>query len=56
MQSWQSAWDEFNQQAAQPRQQAEVQQSRIQHLEHSLSRLQSAHGAARPGASSAGTG
>jgi chromosome segregation protein len=40
MQAWQSAWDEFNQQAAQPRQQAEVEQSRIQHLEHSLSRLQ----------------
>ncbi len=40
MQSWQSDWDEFNQQAAVPRQQAEVQQSRIQHLEHSLARLQ----------------
>jgi chromosome segregation protein len=40
MQSWQSDWDEFNQQAAGPRQQAEVQQSRIQHLEHSLNRLQ----------------
>jgi chromosome segregation protein len=40
MQSWQSDWDEFNQRAAEPRQQAEVQQSRIQHLEHSLARLQ----------------
>jgi chromosome segregation protein len=40
MQSWQADWDEFNQQAAGPRQQAEVQQSRIQHLEHSLNRLQ----------------
>ncbi|MEM1191358.1 MAG: chromosome segregation protein SMC [Pseudomonadota bacterium] len=39
MQSWQSDWDEFNQRAAAPRQEAEVQQSRIQHLEHSLSRL-----------------
>ncbi|WP_439100544.1 chromosome segregation protein SMC [Congregibacter sp.] len=40
MQSWQSDWDEFNQKAAVPRQEAEVQQSRIQHLEHSLARLQ----------------
>ncbi|WP_439106764.1 chromosome segregation protein SMC [Congregibacter sp.] len=40
MQSWQAEWDEFNQKAAVPRQQAEVQQSRIQHLEHSLARLQ----------------
>lgn len=40
MQSWQSVWDEFNQRAAGPRQQTEVQQSRIQHLEHSLARLQ----------------
>ncbi|MFK8041711.1 chromosome segregation protein SMC [Congregibacter sp.] len=40
MQSWQTDWDEFNQKAAVPRQQAEVQQSRIQHLEHSLTRLQ----------------
>ncbi|MEM0954968.1 MAG: chromosome segregation protein SMC, partial [Pseudomonadota bacterium] len=40
MQSWQEAWDEFNQQAAEPRQQAEVQQSRIQHLEQVLSRIQ----------------
>lgn len=40
MQAWQTAWDEFNHRAAAPRQQAEVQQSRIQHLEHSLTRLQ----------------
>lgn len=40
MQSWQTEWDDFNQKAAVPRQQAEVQQSRIQHLEHSLARLQ----------------
>ncbi|GAB5414490.1 MAG: chromosome segregation protein SMC [Congregibacter sp.] len=40
MQAWQTAWDEFNQRAAAPRQDAEVQQSRIQHLEHSLGRLQ----------------
>jgi chromosome segregation protein len=39
MQSWQADWDEFNQRAAAPRQEAEVQQSRIQHLEHSLGRL-----------------
>jgi chromosome segregation protein len=40
MQEWQQAWDEFNLKAADPRQQAEVQQSRIQHLEQLLSRLQ----------------
>ena len=39
MQSWQSEWDAFNHRAAEPRQEAEVQQSRIQHLEHSLARL-----------------
>ncbi|WP_461518907.1 chromosome segregation protein SMC [Porticoccus sp.] len=39
MQLWQSGWDEFNQGAATPRQQAEVQQSRIQHLEQVLRRL-----------------
>ena len=40
MQAWQSDWDAFNQRSAAPRQEAEVQQSRIQHLEHSLARLQ----------------
>jgi chromosome segregation protein len=40
MQSWQQVWDEFNQHAAKPRQQAEVQQSRIQHLEQALQRIQ----------------
>ncbi len=40
MHDWQQQWDEFNQHAAQPRQQAEVQQSRIQHLEQVLQRLQ----------------
>ena len=39
MQNWQQAWDEFNQKSASPRQQAEVQQSRIQHLEQLLRRL-----------------
>ena len=39
MQSWQQAWDEFNQKSASPRQQAEVQQSRIQHLEQLMRRL-----------------
>jgi chromosome segregation protein len=39
MQNWQQNWDEFNQNAAAPRQQAEVQQSRIQHLEQVLKRL-----------------
>lgn len=40
MHNWQNQWDEFNQHAAQPRQQAEVQQSRIQHLEQVLQRIQ----------------
>ncbi|MFW2421133.1 MAG: chromosome segregation protein SMC [Porticoccaceae bacterium] len=39
MSNWQSRWDEFNQSSASPRQQAEVQQSRIQHLEQMLRRL-----------------
>lgn len=39
MAGWQQSWDEFNQQAAQPKQQAEVQQSRIQHVEQVLRRL-----------------
>jgi chromosome segregation protein len=40
MNSWQQQWDDFNQHAAEPRQQAEVQQSRIQHLEQVLQRMQ----------------
>ncbi len=40
MHDWQQRWDEFNQNAAEPRQQAEVQQSRIQHLEQALRRFQ----------------
>ncbi len=40
MHQWQQKWDEFNQAAAAPRQQAEVQQSRIQHLEQVLKRIQ----------------
>jgi chromosome segregation protein len=39
MQRWQSEWDAFNQRAAEPRQKAEVQQSRIQHLEQVQQRL-----------------
>lgn len=39
MQSWQQEWDSFNQTASEPRQRAEVQQSRIQHLEQVQSRL-----------------
>ncbi|MEM8941749.1 MAG: chromosome segregation protein SMC [Pseudomonadota bacterium] len=39
MQGWQGDWDAFNERATGPQQQAEVQQSRIQHLERSLSRL-----------------
>ena len=40
MHSWQQQWDEFNSRAAAPRQQAEVQQSRLQHLEQAMQRLQ----------------
>lgn len=40
MQAWQQQWDEFNQESARPRQQAEVQQSRIEQLERNLSRHQ----------------
>jgi chromosome segregation protein len=39
MQLWQQEWDEFNQRAAEPRQRAEVEQSRIQHLEQVQTRL-----------------
>ncbi|NIB43703.1 chromosome segregation protein SMC [Pseudomaricurvus alkylphenolicus] len=39
MQAWQQDWDNFNQTAAEPRQRAEVQQSRIQHLETVQTRL-----------------
>jgi chromosome segregation protein len=39
MQSWQNEWDAFNQRAAEPKQRAEVQQSRIQHLEQVQQRL-----------------
>ena len=39
MHGWQEQWDAFNQRSAEPRRQAEVQQSRIQQLEHSLERL-----------------
>ncbi|AYF87527.1 chromosome segregation protein SMC [Pseudomonas sp. JS3066] len=39
MHAWQEQWDGFNQRSAEPRRQAEVQQSRIQQLEHSLERL-----------------
>ncbi len=39
MQLWQQKWDSFNQDAAAPRQQAEVQQSRIKYLEQVQQRL-----------------
>ncbi|MDG2070310.1 MAG: chromosome segregation protein SMC [Pseudomonadales bacterium] len=38
MQKWQHTWDEFNQVAAESRQQSEVQQSRIKHLEQAIER------------------
>lgn len=39
MTSWQQRWDEFNQSSSEPRRQAEVQQSRIQHLDQVVQRL-----------------
>ena len=39
MHGWQEQWDGFTQHSAEPRRQAEVQQSRIQQLEQSLERL-----------------
>ncbi|WP_105103844.1 chromosome segregation protein SMC [Microbulbifer pacificus] len=39
MREWQNEWDQFNQGASDSRQRAEVQQSRIQHLETSSQRL-----------------
>nr|WP_314489893.1 chromosome segregation protein SMC [uncultured Pseudomonas sp.] len=39
MQSWQEQWDSFNTRSAEPRRQAEVQQSRLQQLESGLERL-----------------
>ena len=39
MQNWQTEWDAFNEQAAEPRQQSQVEQSRIDHLEQAIQRL-----------------
>ncbi len=39
MQEWQAAWESFNNRAGESRRQAEVEQSRIQHLEQSVERL-----------------
>jgi len=39
MQQWQVRWDEFNQNAAEPRRVSEVEQSRIKHLDQSIQRL-----------------
>uniref|UniRef100_UPI0025886A0C chromosome segregation protein SMC n=1 Tax=Pseudomonas sp. TaxID=306 RepID=UPI0025886A0C len=39
MQGWQEQWDVFNTRSAEPRRQAEVQQSRIQQLDQSMERL-----------------
>ncbi|HSC75546.1 MAG TPA: AAA family ATPase, partial [Pseudomonadales bacterium] len=39
MQIWQQEWDDFNQSANAPRQQVEVQQSRLLHFEKSLARM-----------------
>lgn len=39
MQSWQVEWDGFNAQAQEPRERAQLEQSKIQHLENSVQRL-----------------
>ena len=39
MHGWQEQWDSFNTRSAEPRRQAEVQQSRLQQLEASLERM-----------------
>ncbi|MFL0796662.1 MAG: chromosome segregation protein SMC [Cellvibrionaceae bacterium] len=39
MQDWQARWDEFNLASSQPRQQAEVEQSKIQHLDQAIQRM-----------------
>jgi len=39
MQAWQTRWDEFNQQSAKSTQVAQVEQTRIQHLEQKLAAL-----------------
>lgn len=39
MQDWQEQWERFSLASAEPRRQAEVQQSRIQQLEHALERV-----------------
>ncbi|MDV9033273.1 chromosome segregation protein SMC [Pseudomonas sp. RAC1] len=39
MHGWQAQWDDFNTRSAEPRRQAEVQQSKLQQLEGSLERL-----------------
>ncbi len=52
MTQWQGTWDDFNQRAAGPRQESEVQQSRIVYLEQVLRRLQGAHRSLRGGAQS----
>lgn len=55
MQSWQSRWDEFNQDSAQPQQQAEVAKTQIQSIENNLSRLQQRHEKLRREQDSLGT-
>jgi len=40
MHQWQTEWDAFNQQATEPARQADVERTRIQHLEQRLSQLQ----------------
>jgi chromosome segregation protein len=39
MQRWQNDWDSFTQRASEPVQRAQIEQSRIQHLEQSIERL-----------------
>lgn len=39
MQNWQNDWDVFNLKASEPKERAQVEQSRIQHLEQSVQRI-----------------
>ena len=52
MSAWQQLWDEFNQKSVSPRQQAEVQQSRIQYLEQLMRKLSERHESLKAEASS----
>jgi chromosome segregation protein len=43
LQAWQNEWDEFNRQAAEPAQSAQVERARINHLEQQQKEMQARH-------------